>query len=148
MTQLGPPTVVVVNCDRSILDLMRDVLDGYRVITCAVGGEARPTIAAARPSLVILDPWMPDVPDRLILDELRRDPSTATLPVLVCSAAWEPAAVGRSAAGRIDVLPMPFEIDALLENVRHLVSEPRCAFGRHRSDEHPGRPLGGGTLDG
>lgn len=65
---------------------------------------------------------MPGLPDWQALDLLKRDPSTASVPVLVCSASareMQEAEVQIRAQG-CDLLYMPFEIDALIEKVGQL----------------------------
>ncbi len=117
-------TVVVVNDDRTILELMRDILgyEGYRVVVAEDASQAYHLIQARPPSLAILDVRMPGSPDWQTLDLLKRDPSTASVPVLVCSASareMQEAEVAIRARG-CDLLYMPFEIDDLLEEVGQL----------------------------
>lgn len=119
-------TIVVVNDDRTILELMRDILgnEGYQVVVADDADRAYHLIQSTPPRLAILDVRMAGFPNWQALDLLKRDPSTASVPVLVCSASareMQEAEVQIRAQG-CDLLYMPFEIDALIEKVGQLTS--------------------------
>jgi DNA-binding response OmpR family regulator len=117
-------TIVVVNDDRSFLELMQEILEdeSYSVMTADDSDQACRLIKETMPNLAILDVRMPGSPDWQVLDAIKRDLTTASLPVLVCSA-WElQAAEARLRRQGCDLLSMPFDIDALLEKVRQLTS--------------------------
>jgi CheY-like chemotaxis protein len=117
-------TIVVANDDPAILELIAQVLEdeGYRAVTCRDAEDALRRVAEARPILVIADVRMPPSPDWLVLDRLRADRATAGLPLLVCSAGRrEPEETERLGQG-VAALPMPFELDDLLEEVRQLTA--------------------------
>ena len=59
---------------------------GYRVVSALTGADALAAIAAEVPDLLILDLMMPELDGFEVLQRLRRDPATATLPVIVYSA--------------------------------------------------------------
>ena len=127
-------TVVVVNDDTTILELIRQVLEDerYRV---AVSGDADGgyrLIRAAPPHLAILDVHMAGAPDWHTVDRVKADPVTASVPVLVCSASAREMreAESRMRALGCDLLHMPFDIDELLERVRRLTVSAGRVAGR------------------
>ena len=76
-------------------------------------GEAR------RPDLILSDAMMPELDGFGLLAELRADPSTSQLPVIMLSArAGEEAAVEGLAAGADDYLLKPFSSRELIARVR------------------------------
>ena len=130
------PTVAIVNDDRSILDMLGLILgdEGYRVVACEHPDRAHAVIKASRPNLAIVDVRMHGAPDWHVLDVLKRDEETASIPVLVCSAS---TAEVRAAESRLrelgcESIEMPFDIDEILGRVRRLASSgPRSQPGDH-----------------
>jgi GAF domain-containing protein/DNA-binding response OmpR family regulator len=94
----GAATVVAIDDDPLALELVAAVLEpaGYRVLR-ATGGEAGlALIVRERPNLVILDLTMPEVDGFAVVERLRADPTTASLPVIVLTAlAMTPAEKAR-----------------------------------------------------
>jgi two-component system, OmpR family, KDP operon response regulator KdpE len=61
-------------------------LNGYEIVEASTGAEVRRLAVETRPALVVLDIRFPDADGRDILAQLKTDPQTASLPVLVWSA--------------------------------------------------------------
>ncbi len=118
----GPPRLMVVDDDRDIREALSEVLqvEGYEVIEAANGREALERAHAMRPSLILLDLFMP-VMDGL---EFRRvqmsDPELLGIPVVILSAA---SGLAQRVAGlRVDaLLEKPMRIEALLDVVSRFV---------------------------
>ncbi|TNC24223.1 response regulator transcription factor [Amycolatopsis alkalitolerans] len=79
------PTVLVVEDERKIRDLLRSYLehDGFAVLSTWSGSEAISLAADAAPDLVVLDLRLPDIPGEEVARELRR---TSSVPILVLTA--------------------------------------------------------------
>lgn len=58
---------------------------GYEVISAADGEEGLRLAREHKPDLVILDLMLPKLPGHLVLRELRSQPETASIPVMVLS---------------------------------------------------------------
>ena len=120
----GHHPVVVINAGPPIREMIRLVLEdaGYRAVACDGVDQAHQLVKDARPDLAIVDVWMLGAPDWQLLDTLKGDPATATIPVLVCTAAAGEIRSGeaRLRAWGCDVLEMPFDIDELLHKVGRL----------------------------
>ncbi|MEV6915996.1 SpoIIE family protein phosphatase [Amycolatopsis sp. NPDC051106] len=103
---------------------MRDYLtrllrDDYAVTAVRDGVEAFAAAASEPPDLIISDVMMPRLDGLGLLAELREDPRTASVPVLLLSArAGQEAAVDGLAAGADDYLVKPFSAEELLARVR------------------------------
>jgi DNA-binding response OmpR family regulator len=119
-------TIVVVNDSPELLALMQDLLEeeGYRAVVCDQGGRAYRLIKETRPSLVILEAALGDLPLWHVLDLVKLDPQTAAIPVLVCSAAHREVREmeARLRAHGCEVLLKPFNLDELLEKVAGLLA--------------------------
>jgi DNA-binding NtrC family response regulator len=78
------PTVLVVDDERLIRDLIHDVLtrQGYDVVTAGSGSEALGLFKERRPLVTLLDLRMPDVNGLMVLKELRAIDQQAAVIVL------------------------------------------------------------------
>ena len=118
-------TIVVVNDSPELLELAEMLLgdEDFDVKVALMGRGALELIRTTLPDLVILDVRLPDVSGWDILQALKLDPKTSTIPVLVCSAAVQELRGLESQLARmgVDVLIKPFAIDTLLEKVKALI---------------------------
>ncbi len=125
------PHIAVVNDDTTFLRLMEELLrteEGYEVSTCFVGTEAYEFVRRVQPDLVILDLiFGPEAEGWRTLDLLTLDPRTRRIPVIVCSAATHLLHHHREHLEQFDVhvLPKPFDLDVLLNQVRAAIGDPR-----------------------
>lgn len=111
--------VMVVDDEPSILMLVSELLEteGYRVTACADLDAARLTVAQDTPDVILLDYILRGVPTGPVWRvELRGNPRTSRIPVVVCTAAGPIIAAHRSEleAQHVRVLEKPFSLDALL----------------------------------
>ena len=83
------PKVVVVDDTAEVLELIVSVLadEGYAVVGCRDATRATATVLQETPALVILDLRMAGVDDWQVLAELRAEPRTAAVPIIICSGA-------------------------------------------------------------
>ena len=81
----GDRTVVVIDDDPVDLDLVEAVLvpEGYAVVRAMGGEEGVRVVRRERPSLVIVDLLMPGVDGFEVVEQLRADPLTADVPIVV-----------------------------------------------------------------
>lgn len=116
-TLMDRGTVLVVDDDPMIVDLLREILEvnEYRVEVTV--GAATPGIAHdLRPDVILLDLQMPDMDGAEVSRLLHADPVTAGIPVIALSAAHNLHA--RAAEMVVDdYLAKPFEMGELLMQV-------------------------------
>ena len=121
MTKLT--TVLVVDDDPGILEMVGDVLDleGYRVLK-AVGAATLHIAHDEQPQLILLDVSMPGMDGVEVSQRLLNDPSTAQIPIVAMTALRADAMrVGMRAD---DWLRKPFDINDLVK-----VVERWCGMG-------------------
>jgi CheY-like chemotaxis protein len=108
----------------------------YRVICVSSGGQALKKIAEVRPDVILLDVIMPEKNGYEVCEQLKRNPSTAGIPVLLLTGTFEPFDRKRAeTAGANGHLTKPFESQALVARVEELIAAtPSVA-----SDEEGGR---------
>jgi two-component system cell cycle response regulator DivK len=80
--------VLVVEDNEMSMKLFRDVLQakGYRTLEAATGGRAVELATAHAPDLVLMDIQLPDIDGVEVLNRLRADLRTASIPVLALTA--------------------------------------------------------------
>ncbi|HQP11921.1 MAG TPA: response regulator, partial [Candidatus Omnitrophota bacterium] len=80
--------ILLVDDAREILDLMQAMLEGqgYEVIVATNGVEGLAKAKKDRPQLIIADVLMPEMDGYLFFKELRKDPATERIPVLIITA--------------------------------------------------------------
>lgn len=111
--------ILIVDDEQSILTLLDEVLEdeGFVVQRAQNGQEALALALAEPPDLVVTDLMMPVMDGRALAQHLRHHPATATVPILLISAAYTARPADRFTA----VLPKPFAVDALLAAIERLL---------------------------
>jgi putative two-component system response regulator len=104
--------------------------DGYRVIAVADGEAAVHSVAEHAPDLVLLDVGLPRLDGYEVTRELRRDPRTATLPVLLITGRTDPEdVVAGLDAGADDFVRKPFDRAELMARIRGALRLRRALIG-------------------
>jgi CheY-like chemotaxis protein len=95
----------------------------YRVICVSTGGQALKKVAEARPDIVLLDVIMPEKNGYEVCEQLKRNPSTRGIPVLLLTGTFEPFDKKRAdAAGANGHVTKPFESQVLVGKVEELIA--------------------------
>jgi signal transduction histidine kinase len=114
--------VLVVDDNADMRDYLRQLLRDWDVTVEANGLAALATAQANPPQLIVTDVMMPALDGFGLLQELRTDPRTRAVPVLMLSArAGEDARVSGLDAGADDYLTKPFTAQELVARVRSLL---------------------------
>jgi DNA-binding response OmpR family regulator len=116
--------VMVIEDEKEIRDLVRYNLEkaGYRVAAAADGEEGLRQLFAARPDALVLDLMLPGMNGLEILREVRQEPVTHDLPVLVLTArSAEMDKLLGFEHGADDYLTKPFSPRELVARVKALV---------------------------
>jgi two-component system phosphate regulon response regulator PhoB len=112
--------VLIADDDPDIRELVSFKLErsGHQVVAAADGDEALAEVRATTPDLVLLDIMMPRRTGIEVCRELRDDPTTANLPVILLTAKAQEADVERGfQAGATDYIVKPFSPRELLMRV-------------------------------
>jgi putative two-component system response regulator len=125
--------ILIIDDDAEIRILLRKLLEGsgYLVEEAQTADEGMRQIRAEQPDLVLLDLGLPDRSGQEVLEEIRGDPSTRLLPVVMLTAqGTREQKLRASREGVTDFLSKPFSPEELLPRVRSLV------LLKHFADEH------------
>jgi DNA-binding response OmpR family regulator len=119
------PTVLVVEDDPVILRLLEVnfELEGFGVLIAHDGAEGIALARSERPDLVISDIMMPKVSGLELVEALKGDEATASIPIILLSAKAQAADLKSGiASGADDYVTKPFEPLDLIDRVNALLS--------------------------
>lgn len=123
-TTSNAPRILVVDDDRDLRDLVAFKLRhaGFAVATAPDGTTALAMIRLCRPDLVILDIMMPGPSGIDVCRQLREDPATAAMPVILLTARTNHAFANAGLATGADRhMRKPFSPRELLDEVEALL---------------------------
>ena len=109
-------TILVVDDEHPIREMLRNVLEveGYRVVTAQDGVEGIEALRTQQPCLILLDLVMPRMNGNDFLHAVKKDPATASIPVVLLSASEELRYRQRPAP----MLTKPFHLQTLLTTIQ------------------------------
>lgn len=109
--------VLVVDDESNMRLMIRMILEsaGHEVVEAAHGAAALERVKDSQVDLVVTDLMMPVMTGRELVERLRADPGTASIPIVVVSASSSSVATAADA-----VLGKPFEPFELLDSVSSL----------------------------
>jgi len=118
-------TILVVDDDPVILQLLQVnfEMEGFTVITAADGQQGVDRTRADRPDVVVSDVMMPRMSGIELVAELKGDPSTSGIPILLLTAKAQQTDIGAGMdAGADDYVTKPFEPLDLVDRVNRLLN--------------------------
>ena len=118
-----PKKILAVDDEKHIVRLVQVNLErqGYEVVTASDGKEALEMVEQENPDLVVLDVMMPYMDGFEVLQNLRRNPSTREIPVIMLTAKAQDADVFRGWQSGVDCyLTKPFNPMELISFVKRI----------------------------
>ena len=139
--------ILVVNDTQEILELFRMILEseGYEVILAGFPVQQIRDVEAINPDLIILDFVFGD--QKLgwqMLQMLKMQRSTATIPVIVCTAALDLVREqeGYLVSQGVHVIYKPFDIDHLITNVKQMLESHEHFSEKAEEEKRKHRKVG------
>jgi adenylate cyclase len=113
-------TILIVDDEQPLRELLADVLEseGHRVLLAGNGREALALIVGDQPDLVVSDVMMPLLNGVRLCRQLKAEPATAMVPVILMSSVGPKGAAG---AGADAFISKPFDLDEVETVVRTLL---------------------------
>ena len=124
MNPTNPLKILVADDEIYMLRLLEMTFKkgGYEVISCRDGSEALAQAVAASPALIVLDVMMPVLDGMGALRQLKGNPATREIPVVVLSAKGHALTkVEAEVAGAALFLAKPFSPNQLLGEVQKIL---------------------------
>ena len=115
---MGPPKVMVVDDDRTMVTLLRTLLelDGYQVVQPTNAASVLESIVAERPDLVLMDVFLKGHDGIDLVRGLRKLPELAQTPVVMTSGM--DVSEQSLAAGANSFMLKPYDPEVLLQTIR------------------------------
>jgi PAS domain S-box-containing protein len=127
----GTATLLYVEDNLANLSLVETILlprPEWRVLPALQGRMGLELAVQHAPDVILLDLHLPDMHGRDVLRQLRADPRTAEIPVVVISADATPKTIDTLAADGVEAfLTKPLDVRAFLATVDRLLARPRRA---------------------
>ncbi len=127
-----PRPILIIEDDPDIAEVLRYGLEARRFETrVAITGEEGLSASMDKdrpPRLILLDLLLPEMNGLEVCRRIRRDPSTAGIPIIMVTAtASEAEFVNAKAAGVDDYVTKPFSVVKVIERITALLAlaEPR-----------------------
>lgn len=115
-------TILIIEDDEELTSLLRKILQkkGFRAEALAGSAWLLDEARRIKPDLVLLDLSLPDAHGDSVFRQLRADPTTAAVPIIVMSG--DPDVERRARElGANDCLRKPFKVETLLTSTASLV---------------------------
>jgi len=116
--------ILVIEDNHAILDVITLILqsEAYKVSGLNKSADMMQHIDSFKPDLMILDIMLPDADGRELLSQLRNNPATSTIPVLMISAKYTANTLQHGDHKPNGFLAKPFDIDDLLDKIEGILA--------------------------
>lgn len=113
--------ILVIDDDEDIQDVARvalEIVGGWEVITASLGSEGLNLAATKRPDAILLDVMMPDLDGVATLEQLKANPETQAIPVILLTAKVQSSDRDRFAQlDIVGIIAKPFKTMVLSQQV-------------------------------
>lgn len=119
-------TILIVDDEPYMIRLLQHHVEraGYKMVKAVNGRDALEKVTLAKPDLVIMDVMMPEFNGLEVLAEIRKNPDTETLPVIIMTAnAQRFTKEEAETAGVSAFLTKPFSPTQLMLEIRKRLDE-------------------------
>src|SRR5450432_799158 len=123
-------TILIVDDEPDVADLLKYHLHraGYLTLTAGTGAKALEIARNARPEAIVLDLMLPGMSGLEVCRELRKNPDTASLGVLMLTAKGQPTErINGLETGADDYVTKPFSPKEVVLRVQALVRRTQAA---------------------
>ena len=124
---MSKPKILIIEDERSLIDILSYNLanEGFEVLTASDGSDGLRRAQTAIPDLVVLDLMLPGIDGLQICRQLRSDPKTQGIRIVMLTAKSEEVdeIVGFN-MGADDYVAKPFKIKPLISRIKALLRRP------------------------
>ena len=118
--------IFIIEDELDFLSTLRERLEfeGFEVATAVDGEEALRKIPEEKPDLILLDIMLPEMNGYQVCRELKSNPETESIPVVVVTAkSQESDKFWAKETGADDYVTKPFEMEELLQKIQDNLQE-------------------------
>ena len=115
--------VLIIDDDYAFAEYAQILLDsfGHQTVVCLEGSKAYEMALSEKPDVILTDLGMPEVSGLDVMRQLKEDPRTKSIPVLVCSMTQSPAEVEAAMSlGGVAFLSKPLKTAELSKRVKEV----------------------------
>jgi len=108
--------ILAVDDDAAVCDMYERGLAalGYDVVCASSGARCRQALKKQKPDLILMDIMMSDEDGITLTRDIRADPATADIPILIVSGLSDAATLNDALLfGAVDYMVKPIDLDAL-----------------------------------
>jgi len=115
--------ILVLDDNDDILSLLLMILEmeGYQTKGISTGGELMRSVKEFNPELILLDVLLGDSDGRVLCHELKSNPSTESIPVIMISASHAAFSLSEDHYKPDDFISKPFDVDDLISRIKRVI---------------------------
>jgi DNA-binding response OmpR family regulator len=119
--------ILVVDDDDDVLETIQLILEigGYDVEPLNDANLIFDRIDIFKPDLILLDIVLGKIDGRIICQQLKLNPNTKNIPILMMSGLYKLNEIKEMNCGPDDFMPKPFKMNVLLEKIENLTSKKK-----------------------
>ena len=112
--------ILILDDNEDILALILMILEmeGYQTKGISTGKELMKSVEEFKPALILLDVLLGDSDGRILCNDLKSNPSTAHIPVIMISASHAALSLSEDHHKPDDFISKPFDIDDLVNRIK------------------------------
>ncbi|WP_231459558.1 MULTISPECIES: response regulator transcription factor [unclassified Pedobacter] len=120
--------ILVVEDNHAILDVITLILESeaFDVEGLNKGADFIKHVHDFLPDVIIMDIMLPDIDGRVLLKELKQNPETKHIPVLMISARYNSTNYMLDDIAADDFMAKPFNIDELMDKIYALLKKSKA----------------------
>ena len=130
--------ILIVDDEEDILELLRYNIskEGYEVISADTGEKCLEIVAAESVDLIVLDLMMPGIDGLNVCRELKKNPETVSIPVIMLTARGTERDIVRGLeSGADDYVSKPFSPKVLVARIKTILRRSRIKDGEDLPEE-------------
>lgn len=124
--------ILVIDDDPQTSQIVRSWFNGepYEILDAVNGEQGLDLARSRRPDLILLDLRMPDINGLVVAQELKSDPGTQAIPLIMLTACRDvDAKVEAFSAGTDDYITKPFDFEEVDARIRSMLKKRKLLVG-------------------
>lgn len=120
---MAKKNILVIEDNHAILDVITLILESeaFNVAGLNKGADLIDHVLQFNPDVIIMDIMLPDIDGRVLLKDIKDNPSTNHIPVLMISARYNANNYTLDGVSADDFMAKPFNIDELMDKIYSLL---------------------------